>query len=63
MAQRLSGVSLLRELVLLVLAGTVVYFLRVGWRLKLYAVWQAVINEGIAFEHVIQLLAREKQQP
>ena len=36
-AQRLSGVSLLRELVLLVLAGIVVYFLRVGWRLKLYA--------------------------
>ena len=27
----------MRELVLLVLAGTVVYFLRVGWRLKLYA--------------------------
>jgi ATP-binding cassette, subfamily B, multidrug efflux pump len=36
-AQRLSGVSLLRELALLVVAGIVVYFLRVGWRLKLYA--------------------------
>ena len=36
-AHRLSGVSLLRELGLLVLAGIVVYFLRVGWRLKLYA--------------------------
>ena len=36
-AHRLSGMSLLRELALLVAAGTVVYFLRVGWRLKLYA--------------------------
>ncbi|NPC54277.1 ABC transporter ATP-binding protein [Caenimonas soli] len=36
-AQRLSGVSLLRELALLVLAATMVYFLRVGWRLNLYA--------------------------
>lgn len=36
-AQRLSGALLLRELLLLVLAGTVMYFLRVGWRLKLYA--------------------------
>jgi ATP-binding cassette, subfamily B, multidrug efflux pump len=36
-AHRLSGESLLRELALLVLAGIVVYFLRVGWRLKLYA--------------------------
>jgi ATP-binding cassette subfamily B protein/ATP-binding cassette subfamily C protein/ATP-binding cassette subfamily B multidrug efflux pump len=34
---RLSGTSLLRELALLVAAGIVVYFLRVGWRLKLYA--------------------------
>ena len=36
-AHRLSGASLLRELALLVAAGIVVYFLRVGWRLKLYA--------------------------
>ena len=36
-AHRLSGASLLRELALLVVAGIVVYFLRVGWRLKLYA--------------------------
>lgn len=36
-AQRLTGALLLRELLLLVVAGAVVYFLRVGWRLKLYA--------------------------
>ena len=34
---RLSGGSLLQELALLVAAGAVVYFLRVSWRLKLYA--------------------------
>ena len=37
MANRLAGASLLRELAWLVAAGVVVYFLRVGWRLKLYA--------------------------
>jgi ATP-binding cassette subfamily B multidrug efflux pump len=36
-AQRLPRAALLRELALLVAAGTAVYFLRVGWRLKLYA--------------------------
>jgi ATP-binding cassette, subfamily B, multidrug efflux pump len=36
-AHRLSGQALLRELAWLVAAGIVVYFLRVGWRLKLYA--------------------------
>jgi ATP-binding cassette, subfamily B, multidrug efflux pump len=35
--QRLSGGALMRELAWLVAAGIVVYFLRVGWRLKLYA--------------------------
>lgn len=35
-AGRLAGAALLQELALLVAAGTVVYFLRVGWRLKLY---------------------------
>ncbi|MDB5871879.1 MAG: transporter ATP-binding protein [Ramlibacter sp.] len=34
---RLGGQALLRELALLVAAGVVVYFLRVGWRLKLFA--------------------------
>jgi ATP-binding cassette subfamily B protein/ATP-binding cassette subfamily C protein/ATP-binding cassette subfamily B multidrug efflux pump len=34
---RLAGDALLRELAWLVGAGIVVYFLRVGWRLKLYA--------------------------
>src|SRR5687768_12277385 len=36
-AQRLAGGSLLRELAWLVAAGALVYFFRVGWRLKLYA--------------------------
>jgi ATP-binding cassette, subfamily B, multidrug efflux pump len=36
-AHRLAGDALLRELAWLVAAGIVVYFLRVGWRLKLYA--------------------------
>jgi ATP-binding cassette, subfamily B, multidrug efflux pump len=36
-ARRLAGASLLQELAWLVVAGAVVYFLRVGWRLKLYA--------------------------
>ncbi|MDP3760880.1 MAG: ABC transporter transmembrane domain-containing protein [Ramlibacter sp.] len=36
-ARELHGVLLLRELAWLVAAGVVVYFLRVGWRLKLYA--------------------------
>jgi ATP-binding cassette, subfamily B, multidrug efflux pump len=35
--QRLSAGALMRELAWLVAAGIVVYFLRVGWRLKLYA--------------------------
>jgi ATP-binding cassette, subfamily B, multidrug efflux pump len=35
--QRISGGALMRELAWLVAAGIVVYFLRVGWRLKLYA--------------------------
>jgi ATP-binding cassette subfamily B multidrug efflux pump len=34
---RLAGAALLRELAWLLAAGAVVYFLRVGWRLKLYA--------------------------
>jgi ATP-binding cassette subfamily B multidrug efflux pump len=36
-AGRLGGAALLHELAWLTAAGTVVYFLRVGWRLKLYA--------------------------
>jgi len=36
-ARQLHGASLLRELAWLIAAGIVVYFLRVGWRLKLYA--------------------------
>jgi len=36
-AHRLAGDALFRELAWLVAAGAVVYFLRVGWRLKLYA--------------------------
>jgi ATP-binding cassette subfamily B protein/ATP-binding cassette subfamily C protein/ATP-binding cassette subfamily B multidrug efflux pump len=36
-ARELHGVLLLRELAWLVAAGVVVYFMRVGWRLKLYA--------------------------
>jgi ATP-binding cassette subfamily B multidrug efflux pump len=36
-AQRLPRDALLRELALLLAAGVAVYFLRVGWRLKLYA--------------------------
>ena len=36
-ARDLHGALLLRELAWLVAAGVVVYFLRVGWRLKLYA--------------------------
>ncbi len=36
-ARQLHGASLLRELAWLVAAGVVVYFLRVGWRLKLFA--------------------------
>jgi len=36
-ARRFAGDDLLRELALLVAAGVVVYFLRVGWRLKLFA--------------------------
>jgi len=36
-ARELHGVLLLRELAWLVAAGVVIYFLRVGWRLKLYA--------------------------
>ncbi|AMO23619.1 SmdA family multidrug ABC transporter permease/ATP-binding protein [Ramlibacter solisilvae] len=36
-AQRLSGKALLAELAWLLAAGVVVYFLRVGWRLKLFA--------------------------
>jgi ATP-binding cassette subfamily B protein/ATP-binding cassette subfamily C protein/ATP-binding cassette subfamily B multidrug efflux pump len=36
-AHRLAGAALLRELAWLVAAGVVVYFLRVGWRLTLYA--------------------------
>jgi len=36
-ARELHGGLLLRELAWLVAAGVVVYFLRVGWRLKLYA--------------------------
>jgi len=36
-ARQLAGPALLRELAWLAGAGLVVYFLRVGWRLKLYA--------------------------
>ncbi|MGZ5846106.1 MAG: ABC transporter ATP-binding protein [Ramlibacter sp.] len=36
-AQRLGGWTMARELALLVAAGAIVYFLRVGWRLQLYA--------------------------
>jgi ATP-binding cassette, subfamily B, multidrug efflux pump len=36
-ARQLSGDALLRELALLVGAGVIVYFLRVGWRLQLFA--------------------------
>jgi ATP-binding cassette, subfamily B, multidrug efflux pump len=36
-AKQLSGDALLRELGWLCLAGVIVYFLRVGWRLQLYA--------------------------
>lgn len=36
-ANRLAGWALAQELGWLLAAGTVVYFLRVGWRLKLYA--------------------------
>ncbi|MBG9389658.1 ATP-binding cassette domain-containing protein [Caenimonas aquaedulcis] len=36
-AHRLHGAALFRELAWLVAAGVVVYFLRVGWRLKLFA--------------------------
>ncbi|HWI83011.1 ABC transporter ATP-binding protein [Ramlibacter sp.] len=36
-ANRLHGAALLRELGWLLAAGVVVYFLRVGWRVKLYA--------------------------
>jgi ATP-binding cassette subfamily B multidrug efflux pump len=36
-AHRLAGESLLRELIWLMAAGALVYFLRVSWRLKLYA--------------------------
>jgi ATP-binding cassette subfamily B protein/ATP-binding cassette subfamily C protein/ATP-binding cassette subfamily B multidrug efflux pump len=36
-AHQLNGADLLRELGWLVAAGVVVYFLRVGWRLKLFA--------------------------
>ena len=36
-ANRLLGAALLQELAWLLAAGFVVYFLRVGWRLKLYA--------------------------
>ena len=36
-ADRLGGGSMVQELLLLVAAGAVVYFLRVGWRLQLYA--------------------------
>ncbi|HXE47930.1 MAG TPA: ABC transporter transmembrane domain-containing protein [Ramlibacter sp.] len=39
-ANRLVGQSLLRELAWLVVAGAIVYGLRVGWRLKLYAAAQ-----------------------
>jgi ATP-binding cassette subfamily B protein/ATP-binding cassette subfamily C protein/ATP-binding cassette subfamily B multidrug efflux pump len=36
-AHRLAPASLARELALLVAAGVVIYFLRVGWRLRLFA--------------------------
>jgi ATP-binding cassette subfamily B multidrug efflux pump len=36
-AHRLGGAALLHELALLIVAGIVVYFLRVGWRLQLFA--------------------------
>ncbi len=36
-AQQLHGWALVRELGLLVLAGWAIYFLRVGWRLRLFA--------------------------
>ena len=36
-ANQLGGRTLVRELALLVAAGAIVYFLRVGWRLQLYA--------------------------
>jgi ATP-binding cassette subfamily B multidrug efflux pump len=36
-ANQLGGWSMARQLALLVAAGAVVYFLRVGWRLQLYA--------------------------
>ena len=36
-ARELHGASLVRELAWLVAAGVAVYFLRVGWRLRLYA--------------------------
>ena len=36
-SHQLAGTALLRELGWLVLAGVIVYFLRVGWRLQLYA--------------------------
>ena len=36
-AHRLAGPALLRELALLIGAGVIVYFLRVGWRLQLFA--------------------------
>src|SRR6185369_13871136 len=36
-ANKLHGAALLQELAWLLLAGFIVYFLRVGWRLRLYA--------------------------
>jgi ATP-binding cassette subfamily B protein/ATP-binding cassette subfamily C protein/ATP-binding cassette subfamily B multidrug efflux pump len=36
-AGRLSGEALWRQLALLIAAGVVIYFLRVGWRLRLFA--------------------------
>ncbi|MBK0392378.1 ABC transporter ATP-binding protein [Ramlibacter algicola] len=36
-ANRLGGWTMVQQLLLLVAAGAVVYFLRVGWRLQLYA--------------------------
>ncbi|MEW6704052.1 MAG: ATP-binding cassette domain-containing protein [Pseudomonadota bacterium] len=47
-AQRLQGAALLRELGLLVAAGVAIYFLRVGWRLQLFA---AAFRLGVELRH------------
>ena len=56
-ANKLHGAPLLQELGWLLLAGFVVYFLRVGWRLKLYA---AAYRLGVELRQ--RLYARLSQQ-